>query len=186
MRAMPVTTEGIREKRMFSTLIGIALAVLGVAAIMAPSFTSEAIQHVIGWLLLVAGLFTAVTTWFSKQEGWKAWLGLGGAVAAVAAGGLLLWSPLGGKETLSAILVAFFAISGAVKVGVALVQRGTIPRLWAWLLASGVVDLAMAMAVLIRWPFNADWFLGLMTGISFLGTGIIVTLIATGGEARRP
>jgi uncharacterized membrane protein HdeD (DUF308 family) len=184
MRALPVTTEGIRGKRLSYTLVGIALALLGVAAIAAPAFTGEAVQHVVGWLLLLAGLFTAVTTWFSKREGWKAWLALGSAIAAIVGGGLLLWSPIGGQEMLSSILVAFFFASGAAKVGIALLQRATIPRLWPWLLASGAIDIAMAFAVLLRWPFGTDWFLGMMTGISFLGTGLIVMLIATSGEER--
>jgi uncharacterized membrane protein HdeD (DUF308 family) len=182
MRALPVTAEAIRERKWIYLAGGAVLAILGLAAIATPAFTSEAIERIVGWLLLIVGLFTGAATWLSKREGWGAWLSLGGALAAAVAGGLLLWSPAGGQGTLNSVLVGFFAASGFAKLAIGFFQRATVPQLWLWLIVAAVVDVAMAIAVLNRFPFQAGWLLGLLMGVSLLTSGVLIALIALRGN----
>ncbi|MDC9822313.1 DUF308 domain-containing protein [Devosia sp. ZB163] len=184
MRSFPITTDKIRQSRMAYTIAGVILAILGLGAIFAPAMTGQAIERIVGWLLLLGGLTAGVMTWFSGREGWKAWLGFGGALAAAAAGALLLWAPVGGGDMLTSVLVGFFAASGLAKVAIAVAQRTSIPVIWPWLLASGILDIVLAVAVLTRFPFNAGWFLGLMLGVSMLCSGVLILWIAYSGGSR--
>ena len=184
MRSFPITTDRIRQSRMAYTIAGVILAILGIGAIAAPALTGQAIERIIGWLLLLGGLGAGATTWLSGREGWKTWLGFGGSLAAAAAGALLLWAPIGGGGMLASVLVGFFAASGLAKVAIAVAQRTSIPVAWPWLLGSGILDIVFSVAVLTRFPFNSGWFLGLILGVSLLCSGVLILWIAYSGGSR--
>jgi len=91
-------------------------------------------------------------------------------------GVMLLVSPLGGAFSLTILLIAFFLIEGAATIMFALDHRRELSGQWAWMLMSGIVDLALATMIFAGLPSTAAWAVGLLVGINmvFGGTALIV------------
>jgi uncharacterized membrane protein HdeD (DUF308 family) len=162
---------------------GILLALLGVAAIVVPPIATLAFELVIGWLFLISGVVGLVTTfWMRNAPGF--WWSLLSAVVAIGAGLVLLAWPISGTLSLTFVLIAFFAVEGIVTIMYAIEHRNQLSSRWAWMLASGVVDLILAGIIFAGLPGTAAWALGLLVGINlvFGGTAMIGMALA----ARHP
>jgi uncharacterized membrane protein HdeD (DUF308 family) len=66
----------------------------------------------------------------------------------------------------------------------AIQHRAQLSHRWAWMLASGIVDLILAGIIFAGLPETATWALGLLVGINMLfgGTAMIGMALA----ARQP
>jgi uncharacterized membrane protein HdeD (DUF308 family) len=161
---------------------GVVLLVLGATAIALPLLATLALTILIGWLLLVSGVMGLVTTfWMRGAPGF--WWSLISAVLAVAAGLLLLASPLSGAISLTILLVVFFIIEGAASVMFALDHKRELSGKWGWMLMSGIVDLVLAAMIFGGLPSTAAWAIGLLVGINMIFGGS--ALIAMALHARR-
>ncbi|MDE2302743.1 MAG: DUF308 domain-containing protein [Sphingomonadales bacterium] len=157
------------------------LAVLGLAAVLLPLLAGLATTIFLGWLFLIAGIGGLVFTFRARGAPGFGW-SLLSALAAMIAGGLLLWSPLTGLVTLTYVLVAFFIFDGALIIALALAHRRELSRRWEWMLVNGVIDLVLAGIVISGMPGTLVWALGLIVGIDLLFGG--ASLIAMALAAR--
>jgi len=137
---------------------------------------------VLGWLLLVAGVVGLVATFRAREAPGFAW-SLLSAVAAVVAGGLLLWNPLQGLVTLTYVLIAFFIVDGVLNIILGIVHRRELTGKWEWMLVNGVIDLILAGIIILGFPGTLVWSFGLLVGIDMIFGG--GTLIAVALEARK-
>ena len=161
---------------------GIAVIILGLAAIIVPPIAGLFATVVLGWLLLVAGVVGLVATFRAREAPGFAW-SLLSAVAAVAAGGLLLWNPLQGLVTLTYVLIAFFIVDGVLNIILGIVHRRELTGKWEWMLVNGVIDLILAGIIILGFPGTLVWAFGLLVGIDMIFGG--GTLIAVALEARK-
>jgi uncharacterized membrane protein HdeD (DUF308 family) len=162
---------------------GILLVLLGLAAIVVPPIATLAFELVIGWLFLISGIIGLVTTfWMRHAPGF--WWSLLSAVVGIAAGLVLLAWPISGTLSLTFVLIAFFVVEGIVTIMYAIEHRNQLSSRWAWMLASGIVDLILAGIIFAGLPGTAAWALGLLVGINlvFGGTAMIGMALA----ARHP
>ncbi|RDV03318.1 HdeD family acid-resistance protein [Undibacter mobilis] len=160
---------------------GILLVALGVIAILIPPLATLAVTILFGWLFLISGVIGLVTTfWMRNAPGF--WWALISAALAILAGGWLLAQPVGGALSLTLILIAFFIIEGIASIFFALDHRRELSGQWVWMLASGAIDLVLAMMLLMGLPSTAVWALGLLVGINMVFGG--VALIAMALHAR--
>ena len=153
---------------------GIILVVLGFAAIVLPVVATLAFTLVIGWLFLISGgVGLATTFWMRGAPGF--WWALVSAVVALAAGIILILWPISGSVSLTLVLIAFFVIEGIATIFYAIEHRSQLSGRWAWMLASGIVDLILAGIIFAGLPGTAAWALGLLVGINlvFGGTAMI-------------
>ena len=88
-----------------------------------------------------------------------------------------------GAFSLTFLLIVFFIIEGVVSVMFALDHRRELPGAWGWMLASGIVDLALATIILAGLPGTAAWAIGLLVGINLTFGG--VALVAMALQARK-
>ncbi|MBI1211383.1 MAG: HdeD family acid-resistance protein [Alphaproteobacteria bacterium] len=149
---------------------GIVLVVLGSAAIVAPMIASVAIAIFVGWLLLIGGATSLVTT----LVGYRApgfWWALLSAILGIAAGALLIWSPIAGVFSLTFLLAAYFLADGFASIMFAIDHRRSSSRAWYWLLAGGVFDLLLAGVIIAGLPGTAAWAIGLIVGIDLIFGG---------------
>lgn len=161
---------------------GIILCVLGLAAIIVPPIAGLVTTVLLGWLFLMAGIVELVATLRARRAPGFGWALLS-ALAAVIAGGVLLWNPLQGLVTLTFVLTAFFIIDGVVIIALALAHRREMSGKWEWMLVNGVIDLILAAIVISGWPGTIFWALGLLVGIDMVFGG--TTLIAMALQARK-
>jgi len=160
---------------------GILLVVLGAVAILIPPLATLAVTILFGWLFLISGIIGLVTTfWMRNAPGF--WWALISAALAILAGGWLLAQPIAGALSLTLILIAFFIIEGIASIFFALDHRREFSGQWGWMLASGVIDLVLAVMIMMGLPSTAVWALGLLVGINMVFGG--VALIAMALHAR--
>jgi uncharacterized membrane protein HdeD (DUF308 family) len=156
---------------------GIALVVLGIAAIVVPPAATLATTLVVGWILLFSGVFGLISTfWTRGAPGF--WWSLLSALLGVVAGGLLLASPVNGVLSLTLVLIVFFAVEGVATIMFALDHRRELSGRWGWMLASGVVDLILAGIIAAGLPGTAAWAIGLLVGINMIFGGIALAAMA--------
>jgi uncharacterized membrane protein HdeD (DUF308 family) len=172
----------VRQHWQLFLLEGIALVILGLLAIAAPAFASIAATIFFGWLLLISGGVGLIATLRARHAPGFVWALLS-ALLALAAGVLLIASPLQGTFSLTAILIAFLIIEGVVSIAYALEHRSNRSGRWAWVFASGVLDLVLGGILFAGLPGDAFWALGLLLGINLVFGGW--SLIAMALHARQ-
>jgi uncharacterized membrane protein HdeD (DUF308 family) len=161
---------------------GILLVILGALAIIIPPLATLAVTILVGWLLQVSGVFGQISAfWMRQAPGF--WWSLLSAVLGILAGGLLVARPVTGAVSLTLVLIAFFIIEGAASIMFALDHRSDLPGSWAWMLASGIVDLVLSAMILAGLPSTAAWAIGLLVGINLIFGGISLAMMAL--HARR-
>ena len=156
---------------------GIALVILGILAIMAPTIASVAATVFFGWILLLSGVIGLIATLRARAAPGFGW-SLLSALVGVVAGVLLLGWPLPGALSLTAVLIAFLLVEGGVSIMYALEHRNAPSGRWGWMLASGILDVFLGLLLLIGLPGTALWALGLMVGINMLFGGWALILMA--------
>lgn len=167
----------VRKHWMLFLIEGIVLIALGVVAIVIPGTAALAVTILLGWLFLISGVLGLVTTfWMRQLPGF--WWALLSALLAIVTGGALLWWPFGGVLSLTLGLAIFFIIEGAATIMYALDHRREYTGRWGWMLASGVVDLVLAILILAGFPGTATWAIGLLVGINMMMGGIALTAMA--------
>jgi uncharacterized membrane protein HdeD (DUF308 family) len=172
----------IRRHWVLFLVEGIALVVFGAIAIIVPGIAALAVTILLGWLLLFSGVLGLATTiWMRQLPGF--WWSLLSALLAIVTGIALLAWPFGGVLSLTLVLAVFFVIEGVASIMYALDHRREYNGRWGWMLASGVVDLLLAMLILVGFPGTASWAIGLLVGINMLMGGIALVAMALHARA---
>ena len=96
-------------------------------------------------------------------------------------GGLMGW-PFEDVGPLRLILVLFFLVEGGASIMFAFEHRRQFSGRWAWMLASGVVDIVLASIIIFDLPGTSAWTMGLLVGINLILGGVALT--AMGLHAR--
>lgn len=151
--------------------LGVALIILGVAAISLPMFVALTIDVIVGAILAIGGIAHIGHALMSRK--WKGFLlGLLVGVLYLVAGVVMLANPLQGVLTLTLLLVAFFIVDGIFKIGLALKLRPIYG--WFWPLTNGILSLILAGLIWSNWPSSAAWAIGLLVGIDIIFSGVIM------------
>ena len=156
---------------------GIVLIILGTLALLVPAVASVAATIVFGWILLLSGVVGLIATFRAQGSPGFTW-SLISALLGIAAGIILLTMPVQGALSLTAVLIAFLLVEGVATVLFALEHRKGSSGRWSWVLASGVVDLALGIILLAGLPGTAVWALGLLIGINMIFGGVSLVSMA--------
>ena len=172
----------VREHWKAFLIEGIVLAVLGLAAMVAPLIASLAFTIFLGWMFLISGAAgLAMTFWARQMPGF--WWSLISAVLAIGAGIILLTRPAQGVLTLTIVIGAYFLAEGVATIMYALEHRRELSERWSWLLAAGLMDILVAAVIIAGLPGSALWAVGLLAGINLLFGG--AALIGMALAARK-
>jgi uncharacterized membrane protein HdeD (DUF308 family) len=150
------------------TWLGIALIVLGIAAILTPAAAGGAVVVVIGLILLGAGVAAAIRG-LQAATAMEKLLGLVVGVVTALAGVAVLAHPLFGLSLLTLLLAGYFLVDGACKVVVSFRFRPASG--WLWLLISGGVSLLLGALIWSQWPMSGLWAVGVLVGLNLISTG---------------
>jgi len=169
--------SALRESWRFLLIEGVILAVLGAAAIIIPPIATLAVEIFLGWLFLVSGVVGLVMTFLMRQAP-GFWWSLFSAVLAIVAGVALIGWPAGGVVSLTLLLIVFFIMEGVATIMYALDHKRELSGRWWFMLASGIVDLALAAIIYAGLPGTAAWAIGLLVGINMLFGGFALIGLA--------
>jgi uncharacterized membrane protein HdeD (DUF308 family) len=176
------TTQSMRDYWRLYLAEGIAVSVLGLAAIIVPSIAGLFATVVFGWLLFIAGIVGLVATLRAREAPGFRWALLS-AFVAVIAGVVQLWNPLQGLVTLTYVLIAFFTVDGILVIILAIAHRRELSGKWEWMMVNGVTDLMLAGIIIFGFPGTLVWAFGLLVGIDMIFAG--ASLIAMALDARK-
>ena len=128
---------------------GIAVSILGLAAIIVPPVAGLFANVVFGWLLLIAGIVGIVASPRARQAPGFGRSLLSAFVALIAGG---LWNPLQGLVTLTYVLTAFFIVDGILVILLALAHHRSLSGKWEWMMVNGMTDLILAGIIIVGFP----------------------------------
>lgn len=167
----------VRQTSTWLTGLGIVMLLMGLATMIEPFVATAAIARLLSWGLVLAGVIRmvyAIQSWRIPGSGTKLLLGI-----LYLGGGLLLLTNLfSAKLALTFVLGTVLLIQGVIESSAALRSRSE-PG-WGWMLLSGMLAIIIGILVLYGWPVNAAWLLGVLTGISFLLTGLWMIMLPWG------
>ena len=149
--------------------LGVALLVLGVAAIVFPMISTLVATLLVGWVLLIAGGFGLLGSFSIRGTG-PFFGALLLALLTLAAGLFLLFNPLAGAVALTLMLGVIFVLQGASEIVFAVEMR---PHgAWVGMLLSGIASLAVAALIAAGWPGISAIALGILLGVNFVSSGL--------------
>lgn len=154
----------------------IILLVLGLLAILIPPVATLSATIVIGAVFFASGVAGLIST-FSGHRAPGFWWSLISAVLGIVVGLMLLVQPIAGAVSLTLVLIAFFIAEGVFSIFFGVDHRRHVST-WGWMVASGVVDLVLAVILLAGLPGDAAWALGLLVGINLIFGGAALAAIA--------
>ena len=154
---------------------GVAMAVVGLLALLFPVAATFAVVVMVGWLLILAG---AVTIWDAfTVEGTGPFFGESAiGLLKLVLGVYLLRHADVSMVALTLLLAAVLMIDGAIQVALAFELRPLDG--WVWMLVAGLVAIAVALLIASELPGISLVVLGIYLGISFLSTGIARIMIS--------
>lgn len=166
--------ESLREIWGFLLGMGIALMLLGIAAIGSSLIATFATVLVFGILLLLGAIFEVVTAFWGRN--WRGFfLHLLTGVLYLIAGIFLINNPVGAALGLTLLVAVCLLTGGAVRIVLSLLERFDG---WGWVVMNGIVSVLLGAAIWRQWPLSGLWALGLFVGIEMLFSGLSWVMLA--------
>jgi uncharacterized membrane protein HdeD (DUF308 family) len=171
--------ESLREIRVFLLAMGVALILLGGAAVGLSFSATLATVQVFGILLLVGAIFQVVTALWGRC--WRgSFLHLLAGVLYLIAGVFTIEDPLEVVMGLTLLVTASLLVCGVLRIIQSAIERFDG---WGWEFLNGTVSLLLGMAIWRQWPLSGLWVIGLFVGIEMLFSGLSWVML---GLAVRP
>ena len=158
---------------------GIAVLVLGIAAVVRAVTATVASMLFFGWLLVLAsGIEIAQAVMVGHWAGF--FQHLLAAVLFGVTGLLIVMRPLISAEVATVFMAMFFLIGGLFQLvgAVAVALPG-----WGWQAADEVITFVLGLLVLAQWPASGLWVIGLFVGIDLIFYGCAWIALALGLRA---
>ena len=169
MNSQPNPIAAIIHKSLgWSIALSILLIIAGLIAIAAPGFSGLGITILVGWLLILSGIFHLVFAWKVHATGRKIWEILVGIVYLIV-GIDLVAHPLDGLLTLTLVLAIYLLFESAFEFILA-IHTHPAPG-WGWTLFDAIITLILAFMVWRTWPVSSVWVIGTLVGISMIFSG---------------
>src|SRR6266851_8410400 len=163
------TESLVKQASGWSILWGVLLIMFGVVAIGSPLLAAVAVNALIAWLIILAGVVHLVVAFHAHGAGsliWKLLVGL----AYIAFGGYLLMHPLLGVASLTLLLASLFLIEGVLDI--VSYARLRPAKGAGWLLFDGLVTLLLSLLIWVHWPSSSAWAIGTLVGVSLIMSGV--------------
>ncbi len=165
----------IRQASTWSIVWGVSLTVFGMLAIGSPLAAAVAVNVVISWLIILAGVVHLVLAFSTHGAGgfiWKLLVGL----AYVFFGTYLIMHPLLGVASLTLVLASLFLLEGILDI-ILFAQirplRGS-----SWVLLDGIITLLLGLLIYIHWPSSSLWAIGTLVGVSMVISGVTRVMLS--------
>jgi uncharacterized membrane protein HdeD (DUF308 family) len=159
----------VRHASTWSILCGVALIVLGVLAVASPALAAVAVNAVISWLIVLAGVVHLSLAFYAHKAGsvlWKLLVGLAYAFFGV----YLIAHPSLGVVSLTLVLASLFLLEGIFDIALFFQMRAIGGS--GWILADGIITLALGLMIYLQWPSSSNWAIGTLVGVSLIISGV--------------
>jgi uncharacterized membrane protein HdeD (DUF308 family) len=166
--AQKTPVDIVRQASTLSIVWGVLLIVFGMVAIGSPFLAAVAVNVVIAWLIVLAGVVHSMLAFRAHGAGsmiWKLLVGL----AYVFFGAYLIMHPLLGVASLTLVLASLFLIEGVLDIILFFKMRPAGGE--SWVLIDGIVTLLLGLMIYMQWPMSSAWAIGVLVGVSMIISG---------------
>lgn len=167
--------ERLGKKRKQILWTGIAMAIIGVAAIIFPLFFSLSLTLLIGWFFIIAGVIGLYGS-FSYHGTGPFFGAFILSLLQVAAGMFAVLNPGAALVVLTYMVALVLVIEGVFKLILAFQMKPE--EGWGWTLFSALISIALGIMIATRLLESSTFIIGLFMGISFFSTGIFMIMLA--------
>lgn len=174
--------DEVQSKWGWFLVLGIILIILGGIALGNLLLATLATVYYIGALILVGGIVQIVHAFQVKEWGsFFIWL-LSGLFYGLA-GFFAFYNPELTSVALTLVLAVSLIIAGLFRIWTGFASR---PRAgWGWLVAAGLLALAVGIMIAARWPLNSLYLIGLFLAIELIFEGWSFIAMALALRMRR-
>lgn len=175
--ALPLAT--LRAGWGWFVALGLAFITLGLIASSHLLLATIVTVYYIGALMVLAGVLQVAQSFQLKQwGGFLLWLASG--ILYAAAGIMAFLNPALASSALTLLLALFTAASGIARTWLG--AGGMSEPGWGWVVASGVLSTIVGLTLLLGWPVNSSWVLGLVLAVDLIFQGC--AMLAAGLRLR--
>ena len=180
--AQNTPVQMIRKASTVSILWGVLLIVFGMVAVGLPLLAAVAVNALVAWLIMLAGVVHLMLAFRAHGAGSKIWKLLVG-VAYVCFGVYLIARPLLGVASLTLLLASLFLIEGILDIVLYVKMRPI--RGSIWVVIDGIVTLLLGLMIYMQWPSSSAWAIGTLVGVSMIISGVarVMMSLAVHGAA---
>ena len=169
------SSDLVRRASTLSLLWGVSLICLGMLAVASPMLAAVAVNSLIAWLIVLAGVVHLVVAFHSREAGSVIWRLLVG-LAYVFFGVYLIARPALGVASLTLLLASLFLVEGIFNV-VLFFRAPSILRS-SWILLDGIVTLLLGLMIYMQWPSSSAWAIGTLVGVSLIFSGVTRVMVS--------
>lgn len=173
--ALQSPSEAVHRVSTLSTLWGVLLIILGMIAVASPLMAAVAVNVVIAWLIVVAGIVHLVVAFHTREAGSMIWRLLVG-LAYMAFGIYLIARPAVGVASLTLVLASLFLVEGVLDI--VLFFRARSAQGSSWLLIDGIITLLLGGMIYAQWPSSSAWAIGTLVGVSLIISGVTRVMLS--------
>jgi uncharacterized membrane protein HdeD (DUF308 family) len=159
----------VRQVSALSILWGVLLIGLGMLAIAAPMVAALAVNVLIAWLIVLAGVVHLIVAFHSREAGSMIWRFLVG-LAYICFGAYLIARPVLGVASLTLVLASLFLVEGVFNIVLFFRVRPFLRS--SWILLDGIVTLLLGLMIYMQWPSSSGWAIGTLVGVSMIFSGV--------------
>jgi uncharacterized membrane protein HdeD (DUF308 family) len=161
---------------------GTTMLLVGAAAVIYDVTATVASVIAFGWLLMLAGVMQIVHAF--QVRTWSGFfLYLLDGIIRTAVGTMLVLYPNAGAEALTLVLSLYLIVAGAFRT------FGSIMLMfpsWGWSVASGLISIALGIALALQWPGSSNWFIGFAVGVDLTLYGWALLMFAAATKQPSP
>jgi uncharacterized membrane protein HdeD (DUF308 family) len=173
--AQQIRSDIVRQASTLSILWGVLLICLGVLGVGSPLVAAIAVNVVIAWLIVLAGVVHLIVAFHSREAGSVIWRLLVG-LAYICFGVYLIARPVVGVVSLTLVLASLFLVEGVLDIALFFKVR-TVARS-SWILLDGIVTLLLGLMIYVQWPSSSAWAIGTLVGVSLIFSGVTRVMLA--------
>ncbi|MEO1928282.1 MAG: DUF308 domain-containing protein [Nautiliaceae bacterium] len=167
-----IDKEKLKEFSTLSIISGLLMIGAGILSIANPLAGSLTFILFLGAMFITGSIIQAVITFKAHQKSLGAWFKV---FLLFVTGILLLLWPLSGIAAFSLLLAAYFFMDAFASFGVALDLRPL--KGWGMAAVNGILSLILGIIIVLNWPINSAYILGVIIGVSFLMDGIVLVYL---------
>jgi uncharacterized membrane protein HdeD (DUF308 family) len=167
--------EIVRQTSTWSIVWGVLLIVFGMLAVGAPFLAAVAVNAILAWLIILAGVVHLVIAFHAHGAGSLIWKLLVG-IAYLLFGGYLILHPALAVAALTLVLASLFLIEGILNIILFFKMRSA--RGSSWVLIDGIVTLLLGLMIYVQWPSSSLWAIGTLVGVSMIISGVTRVMLS--------
>ena len=144
-------------------------------AVGSPFLAAVAVNAVIAWLIVLAGvvhLMLAFRAHGAGQHDLEALVG----IAYLFFGAYLIMHPVLGVASLTLMLASLFLIEGILDIVLFFKMRPMGGS--TWVLVDGIITLLLGLLIYMQWPSSSAWAIGTLVGVSLIISGVARVMLS--------